>query len=406
MKRYVTPSRAAGRRAGSGSRPARTRRAPRSARRRRPPRGSPANARAIATRCLRPPESCVGRSGEVALRHPHRPDQLEQPRLQRLRRRGPASRCSARPTSRRTLWRRLSAESGFWKTIWSAFTCSRVRLRASPATATPRELDLRPRIGRGQAEQDAGEGGLAAARLADEAERLAGADVEVDVDQPRGRARRRYAERLRHAAQAARPAPPPRATAGDLQVDRRLARQLGRALVVVAARRAAGADVVRRRRLGAAAVVGERAAVGEDAARGSWRPAAGRKPGDRVEAAVVLAPAAARDAAQEADRVRMARLLEHLASPCPPRPARRRRARRRGRTCLAITPRLWLMKSTDVENSSRRRGDEVEHLGLDRGVERRWSARRGSAARVRGERHRDHDALLHPARELVRVAAA
>ena len=36
----------------------------------------------------------------------------------------------------------------------------------------------------------------------------------------------------------------------------------------------------------------------------------------------------------------------------------------------------------------------------------RSSARRGSAARVRRERHRDHDALLHPAGELVRVARA
>ncbi len=36
---------------------------------------------------------------------------------------------SERPTRRRTVCRRLSAESGFWKTICTACTCSRLRLR-------------------------------------------------------------------------------------------------------------------------------------------------------------------------------------------------------------------------------------------------------------------------------------
>ena len=62
------------------------------------------------------------------------------------------------------------------------------------------------------------------------------------------------------------------------------------------------------------------------------------------------------------------------------------------------------MKRIDVPNSLRRPADEVEHLGLDRRVE---SGRRLVEDQERGigrERHRDDDALLHAARELVRVA--
>ena len=63
------------------------------------------------------------------------------------------------------------------------------------------------------------------------------------------------------------------------------------------------------------------------------------------------------------------------------------------------------MKSTAVSNSACRLGDEIEHLGLDGRVE---AGRRLVEDQQRGvlrERHRDHDALLHAAGELVRVAA-
>ena len=49
-------------------------------------------------------------------------------------------------------------------------------------------------------------------------------------------------------------------------------------------------------------------------------------------------------------------------------------------------------------------GDEVEHLRLDRRVEAGRRLVEDQQRRVLGERHRDHDALLHAARELVRVA--
>ena len=49
--------------------------------------------------------------------------------------------------------------------------------------------------------------------------------------------------------------------------------------------------------------------------------------------------------------------------------------------------------------------DEVEHLGLDGRVEAGRRLVEDQQRRVLRERHRDHDALLHAARELVRVAA-
>ncbi len=51
------------------------------------------------------------------------------------------------------------------------------------------------------------------------------------------------------------------------------------------------------------------------------------------------------------------------------------------------------------------RGDEVEHLRLDRRVEAGRRLVEDEERRVLRERHRDDDALLHTARELVRIAA-
>ncbi len=51
------------------------------------------------------------------------------------------------------------------------------------------------------------------------------------------------------------------------------------------------------------------------------------------------------------------------------------------------------------------RRDEVEHLGLDRRVEAGRRLVEDQQGRVLRQRHGDHDALLHAARELVRVAA-
>ena len=64
------------------------------------------------------------------------------------------------------------------------------------------------------------------------------------------------------------------------------------------------------------------------------------------------------------------------------------------------------MKSTDVCELRLQLRDEVEHLGLDRRVEPGRRLVEDQQRRILGERHRDHDALLHAAGELVRVPAA
>ena len=63
------------------------------------------------------------------------------------------------------------------------------------------------------------------------------------------------------------------------------------------------------------------------------------------------------------------------------------------------------MKSTDGVELRLEVRDEIEHLGLDGRVEARRRLVEDEQGRILGERHRDDHALLHPARELVRVAA-
>ena len=80
--------------------------------------GSPANARAIATRCFNPPESSDGgrrisrTSKRTEWARSRRRDSICAPR-------SPISIVTARPMIRWIEKRRLSAESGFWKTIWT-----------------------------------------------------------------------------------------------------------------------------------------------------------------------------------------------------------------------------------------------------------------------------------------------
>ena len=63
------------------------------------------------------------------------------------------------------------------------------------------------------------------------------------------------------------------------------------------------------------------------------------------------------------------------------------------------------MKRTAVSQLRLELRDEVEHLGLDGRVEAGRGLVEDQQRRVLRERHRDHDALLHAARELVRIAA-
>ena len=61
------------------------------------------------------------------------------------------------------------------------------------------------------------------------------------------------------------------------------------------------------------------------------------------------------------------------------------------------------MSRTAAFVSADERANEVQHARLDRRVEAGRGFVEDEQLRVRGERHRDDDALLHPARQLVRV---
>ncbi len=145
-------------------------------------RGPPPNARAMATRCFRPPDSCRGRSdrclGSIRtdrIRSVSRSVSAEPDR--------PASLTSGLQISWRTVCLRFSAESGFWKTICSALSCAGLRrLRSAPSGWPSSSID-RPGVGRDQPEQDSRERCLTAAGLPDQAERLAAFDVQVHPGQ-------------------------------------------------------------------------------------------------------------------------------------------------------------------------------------------------------------------------------
>ena len=180
-------------------------------------------------------------------------------------------------------------------------------------------------------------------------------------------------------------------------------RQLLRLLVEMTAARVGGADLVVRRLVGAADLLRERAAVDVDAC-GQVDADRRQEAGDGVELAAVLADPAAGDAAQQADGVRVARVLEDLL----------------GRAFLDELPRVEdadafarLPDDPEVVADEEDGGgepllelsDQVEHLRLHGRVEAGRRLVEDEQLRVRGEGHRDDDALLHPSGELVRVAA-
>ena len=195
-----------------------------------------------------------------------------------------------------------------------------------------------------------------------------------------------------------------RSTAGKREIRGLLARKALRLILVEAtgavarcrARSSAGSSV--RQRSSASA---QRSAKTQPGIVGAEARQEAR---DRVEPAVVLADAAARDAAQEADRVRVARILEHrLDRAFLDEPAGVEHAD------AVAHLRDHAEVVADEEHGRVELGlelrDEVEHLGLDRRVEAGGGLVEDQQRRVLGERHRDHDALLHAAGELMRVAA-
>ena len=148
---------------------------------------------------------------------------------------------------------------------------------------------------------------LAAARLADEAERLAPAQRERDVVDGADL----VAVLVEGLAQALDPD-----DGLGIRLDRALhagggrgAAQLGGLLPEMAPAAAPAAEVEERRLLAPADVLDQAAAVDEHACR-QVRAELREQSGDGVEALAVLAHATARDAAQQPDGVGMARILE------------------------------------------------------------------------------------------------
>ena len=162
-------------------------------------------------------------------------------------------------------------------------------------------------------------------------------------------------------------------------------------------------DGVERRLVGGAALVRERAAVDEHAP-GELDAELRQEAGDRVEPAVVLADAAARDAAEQTDGVGVPRVLEHrldgtlLDEPAGVEDADAVAHLRDRAEVVADEEHRGLELRLEL-------GDEVEDLRLDRRVEAGRRLVEDQERGILGERHRDHDPLLHAAGELMRVAA-
>ena len=166
---------------------------------------------------------------------------------------------------------------------------------------------------------------------------------------------------------------------------------------------AALADVDAGRRDGAALLGGEGAAIDVDAGR-QRRPDLGQRAGDGEEGLLVLADAVAGEAAQQADGVGVLGVVEDLA----------------GRPLLDDLPGVHhadpvahRADHAEVVGDEQDGGrglvaqglDQVEHLRLHRGVEAGRRLVQHQELRVAGQGHGDHHALLHAARQLVRVAA-
>ena len=71
----------------------------------------------------------------------------------------------------------------------------------------------------------------------------------------------------------------------------------------------------------------------------------------------------------------------------------------------ATTPRSWVISRIAVPSSLAGSSQQLEHLRLDRDVERRRRLVGDQQLRVAGQRHGDHHPLAHAAGELVRIGA-
>ena len=311
------------------------------------------------------------------------------------------------------MWRRLSAESGFWKTIWSVFWSADERLGAIAGHGVAVELHLAALVGRGQAHDHAGQGRLAAAGLADQPHRLPGGDVEVHAVEAADDLTA-HVEGLAGSSAPGRSAPRRRHARGW----RRRPGAPRRWRPSARSRRARGSGSASRGRRRSRTSGAPRCGSGPRPVRSGRRrcspaitePGAGSEPGivaSGARAAPDSAPGVISRRGIERSRPTVygwRGLVEHLA----------------GR---ALLDQLAGVEHADavahlgdhrqVVADEQQRGvelvaqapDQIEHLGLDGGVQRRGGLVEDQQRGLGGQRHGDHDALEHAARELVRVAA-
>ena len=264
--------------------------------------GSPANARAIATRCLSPPESCDGfwRISRTSKRTEWARSRRRDSICVALRPHQHGQRAGDDAVDREAA---VERRVGVLEDDLHRADLLAVALADAAGERGAVELDHRALVGLGEPEQQARERGLAAARLAHEPERLAGAEREREV-LDRAHLVAVLVERL---ADVARVQDRRHVAVGPLGLERRGrlgARDRLGLLVEVAA--AAGAR--RRSRTGRGSfsrqmswASPQRSAYTQPC---SSAPRPGRKPGMVSRRPLALRRAAARDAAQQADRVR------------------------------------------------------------------------------------------------------
>ena len=171
----------------------------------------------------------------------------------------------------------------------------------------------------------------------------------------------------------------------------------------VAAARVAASEGVKGGLVRVADVPRERAAPDEDAS-GEIGAELRQVARDRVEAIAILAQPSSRDTAQETDGVRVPGVGQDLL----------------GRSLLDQSPGVEnpdllahppdhaqvVADEEDAGAELEPKGrDDVEDLGFDGRVEARRRLVEDEKRRVGRQRHRNHDPLLHPAGQLVRVAA-
>ena len=259
------------------------------------------------------------------------------------------------------------------------------------------ELDRAPGVGALDAEDGLGQRRLARPGLADEAQRLAVVEREVDLDERRD-AVAALVERLGHVRERETSAPsvatwptPGRApgcrrcgrsggsaSSGRRRRRRPAARRSGRG------RRRAGSGRRRRRSAGPS-----RSAA---ACPGSWRAGAGTC-APRGAAASAGGPTVYGCCGRSNTSTA---LPSSTILPAYITPTRSHSER--------ITPRLWAMSRTAAFvslRSVRTRSSTLASTVASRPVVGSSST---SSCGIGGQRHRDHDALLHPARELMRIA--